>query len=114
MIKHLDSDIGSTKNNLAATTKLNLKSFLTLIYKFPENYKCITSQESSFEKIFNPSSSLNEEESVEYFFNSNKEFIFEKKKIFKIYYRIRFDGFIHKKMKTVFSIISYIIKLIKN
>ena len=120
MIESYEFDNKSITNKLFTTTELNLKSFFSRGNKFREDDTYFSLEEDSKEtdiendifkilvnsnlKYINPILPLKEEEKIEEEFlyhysnstkddNSKIEFISQKRKIFNINYRIRFDEF---------------------
>ena len=120
MIESYEFDNKSITNKLFTTTELNLKSFFSRGNKFREDDTYFSLEEDSKEtdiendifkilvnsnlKYINPTLPLKEEEKIEEEFlyhysnstkddNSKIEFISQKRKIFNINYRIRFDEF---------------------
>jgi hypothetical protein len=120
MIESYEFDNKSITNKLFTTTELNLKSFFSRANKFPEDDTYFSLEEDSKEtdiendifkilvnsnlKYINPILPLKEGEKIEEEFlyhysnstkddNSKIEFISQKRKIFNINYRIRFDEF---------------------
>ena len=103
MIEDYNFQNESVRNKLSTTTDFNLKTFLTLTYKFPENDNTATFEEDlnetriktdAFEKISNPTLPPKEDEIfIEHYFISDKTFNCKKQKIFMINYKIRIDEF---------------------
>ena len=85
------------------TTELNIKSFLSQTFKFPENDPEISKEFNKETDLFEFSRNYNienlnhclpleeDENKEKYFYNSNTPLDSEKNKIFKIIYRNRLD-----------------------
>ena len=120
MIESYEFDNKSNTNKLFTTTEFNLKSFFLRANKFSENDTYFSLKEESKEtdiendvftildnsnlSYINPTLPLKEEEKIEEEFlyhysdstkgdNSKIEFTSQKRKIFNVNYRIRFDEF---------------------
>ena len=131
MIESYEFDNKSITNKLFTTTELNLKSFFSRGNKFREDDTYFSLEEDSKEtdiendifkilvnsnlKYINPILPLKEEEKIEEEFlyhysnstkddNSKIEFISQKRKIFNINYRIRFDEFNDVQNKSLFPL----------